>query len=428
MSRVDWQKFIPAIARYRREPVEDRRNALFYWDRAASELVPFRDARLCEALVCGDSETGELADYPTGGDADRIREFLDQNKRALELLRDGVGCDRFQVPAPEEEVDIAESLDSMHPLVELANTWLILARALIAEHDFPAAASELAGLGEMAERICCGEGLVIHYLIGSNITDRALAGLRLLAACPNVAAGVLKGLTTKVQRWLDQASRATQCMKVDLCLFSLPEMERLAACQQPQRFVDELLDRHYANDTLLPLENGSSRLVREDGRLTWRRERILYLLQGHPSPFDRIATVRLMGRTVADRIQDLKHTRTLSPLARFHRLARAYRRARYQYRLRVWPAQLQSGFPFEYLGHGQAARELLARSRPHLSPEEWARVQPPSDDELKIVRQRLQTVPNPLGLLTADALLATDITKSERTRRQRLKETRRALG
>jgi hypothetical protein len=254
----------------------------------------------------------------------------------------------------------------------------------------------------------------------------ALAGMQQLAG-PGVPAGVAGDLAVAVKHWLASAGKMAQCLKVDLCVFSLVELDRLTENVRRDSLVEELLDRHYANAPLLP-STSAAEACDDDGRLAWRRERILYLLEGHPAPLDKIATVRLMGQTVADRIRDLQPRRRVDPLAGWRRAARMYRRARFRYRSQQWPAQLQAAFPYEYLGHGPSARSRLGELRAHVAPDQWARMQPPTDPELQIVRRRLRLMPNPLGVLLADALLATDISAQEQLRRQRLITTLARIG
>jgi hypothetical protein len=109
------------------------------------------------------------------------------------------------------------------------------------------------------------------------------------------------------------------------------------------------------------------------------------------------------------------------------RLGRVYAERRFRARLRRWPAQLRADWPYEYLGLSDAARQALAELKDHVSGRQWADVQPPTDGELRRVREQLRLLPNALGVLLADALTSFDITPTERTRRARLEATRKTL-
>jgi hypothetical protein len=277
--------------------------------------------------------------------------------------------------------------------------------------------------------MCCGEGLVVHYLVGGSITAMALTGMRLLVVGQNVTPEVLADLSTAVDRWLRTSGEVAQCLRVDLCCHSLRELARLPEADGTGTLVDQLLDRHYVNAPMPASGNASSHgELEDDSRLTWRRERVLYLVEAHPAPLDKIDTAGLMGRHVADRIQDLQRQRWFDLPGYWSRLVRSYRRVRFRSRIQLWPSQLRPSFPYEYLGPSDLARRRLADLRGHLSARKWAEIQPPTDAELETARRRLRSAANPLGVLVADALLATDITGHERLRRRRLLKIKKALS
>jgi len=429
MERDELFEHVPPIARYTREPLDDRQNALSFWTEAAERMVEPDESRLYEELVYGDPETRKLTAFPRGSDADRVRRFLQENAEAVELLREGTHCGRLQFPEPDEEGDIDESAESLIPLVHLANTWFILARSLIAGHEVASAATELISLGQMGHMICCGEGLVVHYLVGNSIMTMATAGMRLLLSSGGLPKGVPADLATALDGWLEGAGGVAQCLRVDLCCHTLREIDRLSENDGPENIVDETLKRHYQNAPLLASGRAAGdEAFEDDGRLLWRREKIRYLLEGHPAPFDKIATVRLAGRIVADRILDLQPPRRFDLFGPWARLIRLYRRNRFRCCSDLWPLQLRSSFPCDYLGPSEAVQWRTAELRANLTPGQWARMQPPTDAELDLARARLRRLPNALGVLVADALLATDITRNERHRRRRLLATRATIA
>lgn len=429
MAREELLKYVPPIARYRREPLDDRQNALSFWSDAAERLVDPEDPPLYDQLVQPNPETGEFAPFPEGSDHDRVRRLLQDNGRTLELLRAGTRCGRVQFPDLEEEEHVDEESGSLLPLVHLARIWFILARSMIADNELGQAAAELSSLGQMGQMMCCGEGHVIHYLVGSSIMSMALAGMRLLLSQGAVPSGVSGDLLATVDGWKEGSGGVTQCLRVDLCCHALKEIDRLSGHERLEDMIDELLDRCYMNAPVMPSEHAEEdQPFEDDGRLAWRREKILYLLQEHPAPFDRVATVRLMGRMVADRILDLQPRRRLNLFGRWARLMRSYRRYRFRYRSRLWPDQLCPSTPYEYVGLSEAAERHRAELREHLALDQWSNMQPPTDEELQITRRRLHLALNPLGVLVADALLPVDINRCEYRRRRRLHDTRTAIA
>jgi len=429
MSVEELLRYVPPIARYQREPLDDRSNALTYWGEAAAELVCL-DKDLRDELARENPDASCLSVCINQTNVNRFRQFLVDNRRTFELLHSGVRCGQIQFPEFEEEGgSFAEHAESMNPLAELAQAWSVLAQSQIADGDLPAGVSELIALGQMGHIICCGEGLVMHYLTGCAVMGTALAGIQRLITEKEVFAAALEELSAAIDQWIVGAGDVAKCLRVDLCAHSLREIDRLAKCSGLESRVDELLERQYANEALLNPQNREPFATAEDdGRLAWRRDRIVRLLDGHPAPFDKIVTVRLMGRLVADRILDLDPSRKLGLRAWWGRLKRTYRRSRFRSCSRLWPSQLTPSFFYEHLGPSEDAQRCLAELREHLTENEWKRIQPPTDEQLDAARGRILLAPNAFGNLVAEALLATDITTSERLRRRRLLAAKAAVA
>lgn len=421
MPVEDLLQYVPPIARYRRESLDDQMNALTYWDEAAAEMVPLDDA-LCDELARQPPEASCVSACICPSNVDRFRQFLGENAKTFELLHAGVRCGQIQFPELEEEGgSFSEHAESMNPLAELAQAWSILAQSKIADGDLSAAASELIALGHMGHIICCGEGLVMHYLTGCAIMGTALAGVWGLVTEKAVSFATLEDLSAVIDSWMAGADDVSQCLRVELCAYSLREIERLANGSGLEARVDELIERHYQNEAMLVPQGGEAgEAIEDDGRFAWRRESILHLVEGHPAPFDKIATVRLMGQLVADRISDLASVRPFSLSGQWGRLKRAYRRSRFRTRSRLWPSQLTASWPYECLGPGEDAQRHLAELREHLSKGQWNQAQPPTDEQLDAARRRILLTPNALGILAADALLTVGISPSEHQRRRRL--------
>lgn len=429
MSVEELLQYVPPIARYQREPLDDRNNALSYWEEAAAGMVRLDDTLHDELFAETDGASGSMIAL-TASNIDRVRLFLDENRRTFELLHAGVRCGQIQFPEfVEEGGSISEHAVSMNPVAELAQAWLISGQRQIAEDDLPAAASELVAVGHMGHIVCCGEGMVMHYLIGNAIMGMALGGIQGLVAGRKVPVSALEELSAAIDRWIAGAEDVVKCLRVELCAYSLSEIERLARCSGLEARVDELLERHCANEQMLnPVGGAAVEVTEVDDRLAWRRERILRVLEGHPAPFDAIATVRLMGQLVADRILDLEPPQRFSLAGQWRRLKRTYRRSRFRSRSRLWPSQLTPSWPYECLGPSEDARRNLAELRQHLSKHQWNQVQPPTDEQLDAARRRILLSPNALGVLVADALLTVGISPSEHRRRRALLASKAAVS
>jgi hypothetical protein len=430
MSPDDLLPHVPPAVRYRYEPLNDDQNAVSYWGEAAAALGEF-DENLDDCLFADpDAEDGDGQPRPLDeSQITRLRGFVESNRRVFELLRAGVQCGQVQFHAIiDEEGSLGEHSESLSLLRDLAKSWLALARVRIAENRFADAARELAGLGEMGHMLCCGESFVLQYLIGVAVVHIGQNGIASLAAEQNLPAGSLDDLIAAVDRWIAASDQAARCYCVETCSFVIPEVALLASCGGVESQVDRLLARQYS-DGSWPIEEGEPSLNDEDieSRRKWRRDGILFLLDGHPNPFDPVATVRLIGRLVADQIVELQRPQG-SWSAPLHALGRRYRQNRFAARIRRWPAQFHAGFPFEFLGPSDDARHQMAAVCADMPSHSLAEMQPPTDEQLKVARERLRTLPNALGVLIADALRPTGIVSSEQRRRETLEATREALA
>lgn len=417
MSVEELLQHVPPIARYQREPLEDRKNALLYWDEAAAGMVRLDEA-LHNELARENPDACAASLCVTQANVGCFRQFLENNRGTFELLHAGVRCGQIQFPELEEEGgSFSEHAESMNPLAELAQAWSILAQSQMTDGNLPDATSEFIALGHMGHIVCCGEGLVMHYLSGCAIMGMSLDAIQGLVAETKVPSTVLNGLSEAIDHWI--AGDVTQCRRVELCTYSLNEINRLAKCGSLEARVEELLDRHYTNEATLDPQGREAGAV-DDDRLAWRQECILRLLEKHPASFDEIATVRLLGELVADRILDLAPRPSSTLLGGWSRLRRAYRRSRFRSRSRLWPSQFTASWPYECLGPSEDAQRHLAELREYFSKEEWNQVQPPTDEQLDAARRRIHLSPNAFGTLVVDALLAADISTSEQLRRHRL--------
>jgi hypothetical protein len=429
-TRDELLDLVPTIALYHREPLPDDQNALSYWGEAAAALIePDEDLLECclESGSCGadGQRTPRPLDAPT---VERLQAFANANQRVFDLLHAGVACGRVQFPEFEDEGgSIAEHAESLGPFRRLARAWLVLARLLIAEHRYADAARELTALGEMGHLLCCGESFQMDYLVGMAVLGLATVGIRELAVASDVPAAARAVLASAVARWLAEADEMVQCFRVELCSYAVPEIVRLTCSRDVKDLLDQLLERHFGNAPLVPEEDENAARD-DDGRLAWRRDSMLYLLDGHPNPWDPIATIRALGQLTADRIAGLQEHGRFGPVRFWRRVGRVFRERRLRARMRSWPTQFQAVWPYECLGVSDDAQRQRAEFQEHFTPRQWAEQQPPSKSQLATVRRRLRTIPNALGWLVVDALWSVDITPIEHQRRAELHALRRVLA
>jgi len=123
---------------------------------------PSPTKRLLNRCLHGvESATEETGRLPRTLDEDTVaglRLLAERNQPAFTLLRQGVRCGRVQFPDfADDGGSLDEHAESLSPLRDLAHAWWALARLQIADGHYAAAATELAGLGDLGHMLCCGK-------------------------------------------------------------------------------------------------------------------------------------------------------------------------------------------------------------------------------------------------------------------------------
>ena len=176
-----------------------------------------------------------------------------------------------------------------------------------------------------------------------------------------------------------------------------------------KRSVDRLLELYYIPRSRTSEQAKEIRLfVESDGWLSRCREQMLFLLDGHPSPFDKTATATLMGTMVADAIRDLDSFETkgfLDLAGRVHRLRGRMRRHALERKISYWPVELTPGFPCEPCGPSDEDADDQSDGIVADLPIVRGLL---TESQLATVRQGLHRVPNPLGLVLVKHLMAFD--------------------
>ena len=355
MSYDDLLQYLPPTVRYRREPLEDEHNALSYWGEAArrwSNPHSISGATVSTARRAASpmalSRRARWTRRPSRGSANSPNATLR----------------RTHCSARESSVDRYSSRSSQRKAAAWASTripsapcgtWLEFGTC---SHRLRIAQGRACGCGRRTDRTRRDgpfdllRGQLRHALPGRSQPpgDR---GLRHPAARhrTGVCRETLERLGQAVGRWLAEAEGVTQCLRVELCSYALPEIQRLDACGDRRRSWTS------SCAALRERTTGRSKSRRkpgeapdDDDRRAWRRDSLRYLLEGHPAPWELIATVKQLGQLVADGIAELQRPGSWSLVAWGRRLARAYRRSRFRTRASLWPAQLSAHFPYDCLG------------------------------------------------------------------------------
>ncbi len=411
MAVEELLKHVHPDAVYHRVPLPDDQNALGPWREAIERHIPpDDDDPLWGKLIYGDGETGTPVAFPSGPEGERLRALLDRNQAALELLEAGIRRGRLQLPlrhgfdmeSPDGKVAIS--------VAELSRMLWVKAKALEADGDCLGTWSSLIQYLRIGDMICNGDGILIDYLCGSCLRKSALNRLRALAESSNLPGTALTELRSIVENSLGSADGLAQCLRANFCCTDLVTIDSIPEGAELEKLVDRLLAAFYTN-TCFTFSGSPQAVEPSDDRVTWRRAQIISLLDGHPRPFDKIATIRLMGKRAAAGIHSLQRPRRPWVLG----FARAWRgllgclRRRLFSGLKYWPDQLAPVFPVDALGPSQeacAARAELAKDLAgHWDVASW---QLPTESYLALCRRKLRRVRNPVGRMIAEQVAPTD--------------------
>ena len=152
----------------------------------------------------------------------------------------------------------------------------------------------------IGQMICHGDGQMLHYLIGLWLRSAALRSMGRLAAHDDLPRPALASFLQALQEGLHGHDGLAQSLRVDFCTISLPRLAQTADDLGLEAVVQRVLAVYYTprQPPVVPIDPARTAALAGEW-LDWRRRQILSILQGHPKPFDKVATARLMGAMLA---------------------------------------------------------------------------------------------------------------------------------
>ncbi|GAG25391.1 unnamed protein product, partial [marine sediment metagenome] len=214
----------------------------------------------------------EDAPFPGGEAGERLAEWLDKNREALDLLDKGIARGRCQFP----EVSGPEAvMPYLGPLRQLARMKLIRAKMLAGRGEYEQAAQEVAEIVRLGELTREADGVLITYLVGISVQATGTQGARWLASQRDITEDAALLLIRGVRPAARSDSALAEVLKVEMVAFILPVVSRSKA------------DVAYIQDVDSPGAN-------EDARETIRA-----LFAQHPQPLDAKATLQFVSEYFA---------------------------------------------------------------------------------------------------------------------------------
>ncbi|BBO30423.1 hypothetical protein [Lacipirellula parvula] len=413
MLQQELLALLPIELRYERVPLADGDNAYECW---AQGIAAYREPTF-PPLWFDQLERNPDEDWPTPlepAERETMRAWVESNQQAIDLCDEGASRAKFHWPIFTEHW--SERADVLSPGLQLRQlAQLRWARAQLAADDGASqlAADELRKTLQFLGLIVRGEGGWAECVIVMVTIRQTVDALRRLVMQFDLPAATRRDLIDAL-RGLPAFDQCMQVgMRVDLCIERLVDLNRLPDDGDSPQLVDALLEYYfYQLKTLdVTLELCDEPLLDRElaaQRLELRRRQLQRLLAGHPRPFDKPATARLMGEQTAEFLREL--TSPAAPSSTwFSQQARelyawfapdAAQRLAY-----AWPEMLGPHFPLEMFGDdplAQQQRDWVSSGLTGLTRWRIARsMRPLTNKRVKRYAQRLRAIHNPVGKVIA---------------------------
>lgn len=414
MSLDELLKHVPPEVIYRRVPLPAEKNALGPWQEAARCLVVSEDDELwgklfgdsaCEREeTCESDKDAEIEEPftpPPDVDCQRIRRLLDENRAAVELSDEGIRRGALQLPEIHGSSQWRDFVD-MPAIRKMVRLRILAAKALAAEDKSAEATEQLIRILRTGEILCGAECFVVDHLMGIAVQSAACTAISSFAALPAVPGDARARLLAAVEERLCHPDHVVECLRFDSWCCDLHDVDQFPDGADPGTLFD--LWRAAEDPGETRHEALAELIAQAEARRPKRRQQFIFLLEGHPNPFDKIATVRLIAQKVADLLRALGEPLRMGVSDvewRWGRLARSARRRWLRRQIARWPDQV---FDPGYGTFGESEEEVRSRLA------EWgmssdkrviAIFTPLTEEQLAVARKRLQQVNNPFGLLLA---------------------------
>ena len=391
-------QLVPRMARYYREPVPASDNA---WPML---LKARKVIHLPDALYEADGETTPwdealtLRSFPRSKGGGLLHDVLLKHGDALRLIDQAAGKTNLQYPEPSGWMTFYSDIDDIgHPRVCF---MLKMLRAKLAFHEerYSDAAIDLCDLLRLSQMLACGEGFAVHWLVNCSVRLDVLRNLRRLGAEPDVPSDVIKRALTVLDEVARRDDGAAQALRVEMCGFALPILMQIPETKDIPKLVRGVM-------AATVCYNPPKKETQAAKNCEQYEQAITALLNGHPSAFDRRATVELAGNITADAIEQLKRP--------FLQRKRALHDA-VEKELADWPRPLwlDDSVPAHVTDLGEFTEKLDV----------------PNPVALAIAREKRRRVNNPLGKMLALSNADTYVSLASCTASARLHATRLAMA
>jgi hypothetical protein len=299
-------KFVDPKLLDRYAPIDPAKNAWPLWKQAKDAFV----AEPAQEDFYSDIE--KFRENPinvTAKTRKRIETWVEQNKNCRKLTDDGIERGLYELPRAKKSVWLEIATEEATLPRELARVKSSYALICLSRGDFKAAFDEAASILKMGTMLAQAECLIIDYFIARAIMGEGMQAILKIAMSRSVPEPLAR-------RAIDQLSAANpkiellkQAYRVEVCRWMVPWIAEFRQQGEATEMAKCFLGGPFAGDLL---NNGQTK---QNYQRAVRQAAIL--LEGHPDPIDKPATVKLASEIYAHLLDELdrpylKRTSTLS--------------------------------------------------------------------------------------------------------------------
>lgn len=352
-------KFVDPRLRFRHVPLDPDKNAWPLCEQAIKVRVEQPDD---EAFDEGLDELFEDPGKVSGEVHRRIADWVTQNQECQRLADQAVQLGHLEFPRASRSVRLSLATDEIGILRDMARVKRAACGLKLHSRDIAGALDEAISTVKLGDMLNRTEGMVVDLLVASAIIGMGSVTATKIAMSPQATEQhSLRALDTLLHARLTQED-FKRALRTELCGWFVPCVANFPDHAAPSELVNHLL----ADDVEPDFKPNEKQLA------AYRRlhSQITRLLDGHPHPFDKRATVELSSGVHVDIFREMnkpwlqRTTNFLEPLKQ---------------ELVAWPEQIDS-MSLAFVGFDEA--EPPAQ---------------PSDAEIETARRSLKHVDNVFG-------------------------------
>lgn len=274
-------RLVDPKVRHRRVPVAAEKNAWPLWKQAGQlPVAEPEDGEFEEAVDRLLDQQQEV----TGRGRQRIDDWVARNEACRKLVDEGIARGAVEYPRAAKSVRLSLPMEEMNLVRRLARVKAITARVWISQGNTQAAAKEASSILKMATMLIRAESLLVDYLVATTILGIGIGAVYRTAMARDASEEQARAAIDSLAAAKTTSEDLHRAYRVELCRWFLPSIARF-----PDKATPAELSACHFMDGMSDFQPGE-RQLRELQRCI---EELATLLEGHPKPLDKEATVRL---------------------------------------------------------------------------------------------------------------------------------------